>query len=1475
MIHNSSCVRFFRRPSTYRCRAEKSMILLVAMFPVLFLLTGAASPSPSSPLVKADDQSWFNEDDDPCVASPAPSLPCYLYSLSIPLPDVEMKSGVVTMTLSDGVCTHFRIGRIRSSEHSSDARPTLSVGADGVGTSCSLRYHVTGGMHGSLVASTSPPDSGLDATLALESEVWDGGRYGVPTSAEVAACDAHLSIPKDGGIKFSGSASAEIMRLFSPLIASSVTKAMNDMLCEEDTLRQMDEYLTAQIGATNDVVEEAIVSARGAVEDPEVGDDAAEWDEWEEWTSFLNNIGSLISRYVNTGIVPVLPSVTSAQQNTDYCACLGQGVVGIILAATGGTGTVALDIPFNITLASIDGYGTAVLSLHSIEVGGLETLAAADFSLSNPRSFIQGLAFDALSVKMNATVLVLDDDDGTSQLRENFEAEYAVSDLRFDMRTVLDYSRTRLGDITVDRFVPIPSQQRPTQKWRQDAISSLPNDDAPPHPLDLLPPVVNWKCFLDPLQQGVVTDLRWNATVSELSLRPPPSADVLEKDLDDLLNRAAETAYAGYPEYARDGIYAALQGPARESANRALEDLLASAAGSCDEDTGEGKHSIGALVKSLLFDEDEDTYFRFDQSWGLAKVRRWLDRYVGPTGKGANDFMKCLSRHLPSPDTSPGGIGLPGSYGKEWEGGSMMLKDVVIMNGDTFYDFDILAPQDSRYRIFSQIGLGGCSDTPACPPDSPPLELSAALEGRLDNLGVSVSVRHRSRLSALLLASGTDLRYDLAVLGELSARQILERPVCLLTPLAHARSYGSRVSVGSHSFETLVRIEGTSGAVDYNFTNWWDGDYDQFLVDAAYQLDKVLGGYWEEIVRETPYLCRGEEPPKIHPTYRPDSNIWQWAYFSLGIIGAGSLVVLFFQQKSSNKDRLYDGDSQMIATESSSLSNIDMDSDGKTTYASNWENDISPHEDGVLTEPLLGPASSATDPDSTSPPLPKSTSLITHPTVPLFSRILLCATILGAIALFTVSNSVVGGSVVARIEGRLPGSDASVHTFSFYDCSLVITVRDMWQAGVYPLSVLILLLSGVWPYVKLLLMLYTFVAPLEICSRERRESIMMWLDMLGKYSLLDVYVLVVTMVAFFYHFDFGEWGKTDIYVAPKPGFFCFLTATIVSLIVGHIILFLHRRSITHQKNPTRAHEGRSAMCNHFFVQHKVCLTSLSKFLVLASFLFLAVLLSFGVLQECFQFKLGGAAALVLEDRAFSLISLGLAIPSIDEHKTGLMVIKVTYFMFALVMPFLCLLLLFVCFFVPLRPKTQQLAFFLAEMANAWAALEVFVFSMFAALLQLEQFAQFLVGDYCDAIDPILEKVLDDQIDGEDVCFSVKAQILGNSWSLVLGAVLYGFLSSFLLKFLHLVLEENIHGCPEEEESKRAASTMSSTDGTFHNDEENNVRLEGVEGKSSNFVLRAVLRSDWFVSNYPNGLDRTDTFRGTRFSREETSIGSIS
>lgn len=59
--------------------------------------------------------------------------------------------------------------------------------------------------------------------------------------------------------------------------------------------------------------------------------------------------------------------------------------------------------------------------------------------------------------------------------------------------------------------------------------------------------------------------------------------------------------------------------------------------------------------------------------------------------------------------------------------------------------------------------------------------------------------------------------------------------------------------------------------------------------------------------------------------------------------------------------------------------------------------------------------------------------------------------------------------------------------------------------------------SGAWPYVKLALMAACWTIPARGMPLRRRQRLLLWLEALGKWSLIDTFVLVMMMVAFKFH----------------------------------------------------------------------------------------------------------------------------------------------------------------------------------------------------------------------------------------------------------------------------------------------------------------------------------------------------------------------
>ena len=111
---------------------------------------------------------------------------------------------------------------------------------------------------------------------------------------------------------------------------------------------------------------------------------------------------------------------------------------------------------------------------------------------------------------------------------------------------------------------------------------------------------------------------------------------------------------------------------------------------------------------------------------------------------------------------------------------------------------------------------------------------------------------------------------------------------------------------------------------------------------------------------------------------------------------------------------------------------------------------------------------------------PAGASLFLHPHIPIFWRVFIPLAIIGTIALFISSNSATGASVFVVFDvGR------RIQIPSLFDFGLINSVKDMWEAGVYLLSVIVALFSGIWPYLKLVLMLISFILPTSLFNERK------------------------------------------------------------------------------------------------------------------------------------------------------------------------------------------------------------------------------------------------------------------------------------------------------------------------------------------------------------------------------------------------------
>ena len=85
---------------------------------------------------------------------------------------------------------------------------------------------------------------------------------------------------------------------------------------------------------------------------------------------------------------------------------------------------------------------------------------------------------------------------------------------------------------------------------------------------------------------------------------------------------------------------------------------------------------------------------------------------------------------------------------------------------------------------------------------------------------------------------------------------------------------------------------------------------------------------------------------------------------------------------------------------------------------------------------------------------------------------------------------------------------------NFFEFSMLKSTVEIWEAGGKELAIMILIFSGIWPYTKQLITLGLWFAPPSVISIKTRGSVLTTVDLLAKWSMVDIMTLIVTLAGF-------------------------------------------------------------------------------------------------------------------------------------------------------------------------------------------------------------------------------------------------------------------------------------------------------------------------------------------------------------------------
>jgi hypothetical protein len=520
----------------------------------------------------------------------------------------------------------------------------------------------------------------------------------------------------------------------------------------------------------------------------------------------------------------------------------------------------------------------------------------------------------------------------------------------------------------------------------------------------------------------------------------------------------------------------------------------------------------------------------------------------------------------------------------------------------------------------------------------------------------------------------------------------------------------------------------------------------------------------------------------------------------------------------------------------------------------------------------------------------RQAALADHRAIPMWAKIVIPFLLWLITALFAFSNASIGAKVeiVARV------TDKVVVQYALFEFSLTNTITDMWKGGVYPLAIVVLVWSGIWPYLKTLLMFAIWYVPPTRLPRNHRRRLLLTLDVLGKWALIDMFLMNMMSVAFRFHISTSSFGAlfknllvVDVNVTPEIGLFTFVTAVALSLFANHLLLAYHRNSCGvdeeydgSQGSPRAAsrslrsletlsesllsrdalrRESQDASSDEEGIRLQASLsvendtllrsgvlcacpagswfergtleayqtgdltvieTANQRISILSvvfsdgtipsilidsstgklrfiftpflavSILLMLTMIGYSSTEDSFEFIFEGLAGTLIgwvdpsqKTRQCSMLSIAKQLgqdTGEDANQAEVKYLQLVYITFAFAFPLAVTVFAAAIVFVRLRLRELKIFFATLEIGMSWAAIDVFIASLIAAVMQIDQFSHFLEGDLCDPIKKVLP--IDD-------CFKVKTKLLRGTWLIVFTAMYFWCLIQFIQRIVERAIAE--------------------------------------------------------------------------------------
>ena len=363
---------------------------------------------------------------------------------------------------------------------------------------------------------------------------------------------------------------------------------------------------------------------------------------------------------------------------------------------------------------------------------------------------------------------------------------------------------------------------------------------------------------------------------------------------------------------------------------------------------------------------------------------------------------------------------------------------------------------------------------------------------------------------------------------------------------------------------------------------------------------------------------------------------------------------------------------------------------------------------------------------------------------------------------------------------------SSTVLYEVYSISFVDSIRDAANGGAWWLVIIIVCLSGIWPYLKNVIMMVAWFVPM---TTKQRSSLLQWLTRLAKWSLVDVFVIVIICTGVKIDQTIAGGFRFVLVGEPRVGIVTFCLAALWDLSQGEWMRSKHFEAMHQQEEksgdipqshvPAPITNGNQCLLDqvHYQKDTRRCSSfgkALYSFIVLAQIAFIGAVIG----TICIIFRVGGFPESSTGQNTFEytavtiatalLNSFGTIIPGGTTAFVGSIFMVVVYLGMCIVLPLLCCLLMASSSLLPSRiinqnPNRLRRIFSSVDILGGFSCLDVWLLAFILCALEFNHL-----------MEGALEEIIGDRCEQMGLCISLSSTIEIGVY-LSIPAVLFGWI----------------------------------------------------------------------------------------------------